>query len=197
MSQRRVLLFDIMDTLVYNPFWREIPAYFGLTGDELLAQKDPSAWPDFELGKIDEAEYLRRYFQDRRTFDHLEFLDVVAQAYDWIDDAEPLLQQLNQQGFAIHALSNYPVWFQVIEQRLGLSRYLKWSFVSCLTGVRKPAADAFRQVATTLDCSLEDCLFIDDMPENCRAAEAEGLPSIHFVDMPQLRSELRKRGILA
>ena len=65
-----VLLVDVMDTLVYNPFNREIPDFFGLSLPELLEAKHPSAWARFETGEIDEAEYLRVYFRDGRDFDH-------------------------------------------------------------------------------------------------------------------------------
>ena len=35
MNARPVLLFDVLDTLVYNPYWVEVPAFFGLTLAEL------------------------------------------------------------------------------------------------------------------------------------------------------------------
>ncbi len=82
-----VLLFDVMDTLVYNPFNREIPRFFGLTQAELLAQKHPTAWERFEKGEIDEAEYLGVYFADGRDFDHTAFLNTVRNAYRWMNGA--------------------------------------------------------------------------------------------------------------
>ena len=45
---RPVLLFDVMDTLVYEPFHHEMPAFFGLSFDELMAAKHPTAWVEFE-----------------------------------------------------------------------------------------------------------------------------------------------------
>lgn len=191
-----LLLFDVLDTLVYNPFNKEIPEYFGLTQSELLQQKHPTAWVDFEMGAIDETEYLRRYFNDRRPFDHSDFKRVVRAAYRFVDGAEMLLRDLSDQGYEIHALSNYPIWFRNIEEKLSLSRFLQWSFVSCLTGVRKPAADAYFGAARTLERPPATCLFIDDTLANCLAAEATGMPAIHFVDTATLRSGLRERGIM-
>jgi HAD superfamily hydrolase (TIGR01509 family) len=196
MVDRPVILFDVLDTLVYNPFNREIPAFFGLSASELLAAKDPAVWPLFETGQIDEAEYLARYFRDQRSFDHAAFRRAVADAYRWMDGAEALLGRLRASGFEIHALSNYPIWYRTIERRLGLSRYLQWSFVSCLTGVRKPAAEAFRGAARSLDRPPETCLFIDDSRENCEAASAVGMPAIHFVSTDDLRARLRSLGFL-
>jgi len=197
MSPRPVLLFDVMDTLVYNPFNREIPAFFGLSTAALLAVKDPLAWPQFELGQIDETEYFQRYFRDRRAFDHAAFQDVVSRAYHWLEGAEDLLSQLNDAGFEMHALSNYPIWYQTIEARLGVSRYLPWTFVSCRTGVRKPAAEAFLGAARRLGRPVRDCLFVDDSVENCRAAEAIGMGVIHVRDPAQLTTQLKLCGHLA
>ncbi len=98
MPRRPVLLFDVMDTLVYNPFNREIPAFFGLSPAALLDQKDPTAWPQFELGQIDEAEYYRRYFRDRRSFDHDAFEQVVADAYRWIPRCRRLAESSARRG---------------------------------------------------------------------------------------------------
>lgn len=193
---RPVLLVDVMDTLVYNPFNGEIPKFFDLDTKELLAQKHPTAWCRFETGEIDEAEYLQQYFADGRDFDHAAFLDVVQRAYRWIDGTEELLKCLHDEGFEIHALSNYPIWYLTIEAKLGLSRYLNWTFVSCLTGVRKPAAEAYLGAARFLDRSVETCLFIDDSVVNCGACEAIGIPAIHFRDSSSLWHEMSQLGLL-
>lgn len=44
---------------------------------------------------------------------------------------EPLLARLAAAGVPMHAFSNYPAWWRLIEGKLGLSRYLEWTFVSC------------------------------------------------------------------
>lgn len=44
---------------------------------------------------------------------------------------EALLERLAAAGIRMHAFSNYPAWWALIEERLGLSRYLQWTFVSC------------------------------------------------------------------
>jgi FMN phosphatase YigB (HAD superfamily) len=191
-----VLLFDVMDTLVYNPFNREIPEFFGLSQTGLLEQKHPTAWIRFESGRIDEAAYLQEYFADGRVFDHAAFLATVNHAYRWVEGSEAVLQDLCRRGFEIHALSNYPVWYRNIEDRLRISRYLEWTFVSCRTGRRKPDPAAFTDAAQHLGRNVADCLFIDDSPANCRSAEAVGMSAILFSSAAKLRVEMRKRGLL-
>ena len=196
MQDQPVLLFDVMDTLVYNPFNQEIPAHFGLTPSALAEQKHPTAWVEFESGRISEAEYLRIYFNDGRAFDHADFQTAVRAAYRWIEGTEQLLGHLRHQGYEIHAFSNYPIWYRTIETKLGLSRFLQWTFVSCLTGVRKPEPEAYLGVSRVLNRSLADCLLIDDRSENCLAARTQGMQAIHYLDTASLWEELLARGLV-
>lgn len=51
-----ILLFDIMDTLVRDPFYEDVPAFFGMSFKELIDCKHPTAWLEFEKGSIDEVK---------------------------------------------------------------------------------------------------------------------------------------------
>ena len=48
-----ILLLDVLGTLSHDPFYEEMPAWFGMTLRELLDAKEPEAWPEFERGEID------------------------------------------------------------------------------------------------------------------------------------------------
>lgn len=196
MPERPVLLLDVMETLVTDPFREEIPALFGMAPEQLLAVLDLDAWVDFEEGRISEAQYLERCFVDRRAVDGRRLRDCVLAAYRWLDGMEELLAELKGKGFAMHALSNYTIWYQLIDQSLDLSRFLEWTFVSCLTGLRKPAPAAFRNVAETLDVQPQACLFIDDRRVNVEAAREVGMDAILYRGARRLRRELARRGLL-
>ncbi|MBX3469876.1 MAG: HAD-IA family hydrolase [Planctomycetes bacterium] len=190
-----VLLLDVMDTLVVDPF-RGLPALLGLSWDDLLAHKDPDAWPAFERGELDEAEYARRFFRDRRPVDAAAVRAYMASSYRWVDGAEDLLQRLATRGVEMHALSNYPCWFELVEAAVGLSRYVPWTFVSCRTGVRKPDAEAYLGAARALGRPPGECLFVDDRPRNVAAAEAVGMPALRFTSAVELTVALEARGLL-
>ena len=195
MERRPILLFDVMDTLVHEPFYFEMPAFFGMSLEELLAVKHPTAWIDFELGRMEEDEFLATFFRDGRGFDQAGFLRMVSDAYRWLPGMEALLGRLSGQGYVVHALSNYPSWYRRIEERLGLSRFLEWSFVSCDTGVRKPDPEAFAGAAEKLGVPSGDCLLIDDREPNCAAARALGMPAVRFTSAEDLARELAARGL--
>jgi putative hydrolase of the HAD superfamily len=190
-----VLLLDVMDTLVVDPF-RGLPGLFGLSMEALLAAKDPDAWPAFERGECDEAEYARRFFRDRRPVDAARLRAHVRAGYRWVEGMPGLLARLRAAGVELHALTNYPEWYLLIEEALGLSRLVPWTFVSCRTGVRKPDAAAFLGAARALGRAPGECLFVDDRGSNCAGAEAVGMPAIRFRGAGDLERALVARGVL-
>lgn len=190
-----MLLLDVMDTLVRDPF-RDLPEHFGLPFDELLARKAPDAWPAFERGELDEAEYAARFFRDRRPVDAAALRAFMAARYRWLEGVEDLLGRLRARGVEMHALSNYPCWFESVETALGLSRYVAWTFVSCRTGVRKPEPEAYLGAARALGRAPEGCLFVDDRAKNCAAAEAVGMPALRFTSVEALTRALEDRGLV-
>lgn len=190
-----ILLLDVMSTLVYDPYVRELPDFFGRDLAELMRLKHPTAWVDFERNVIDE-ETFAEIFLPGISFDYDALKSTLRDAYRFLDGIEPLLEELQAAGVEMHALSNYPVWWKLIEEKLGLSRFMSWDFVSCRTGHRKPEPDAYRVVTTSLEQAPEACLFVDDRERNCEGARAVGMFALRFEDSDQLRAELIERGFI-
>jgi putative hydrolase of the HAD superfamily len=191
----RVLLFDIMATVVREPFLDRIPAFFGLPRRELYPLLSREAWFAFERGEIDRATFGARFFRDGRPLDLDRLEAALVDGYDFLPGMERLLDRLHRAGAAIHALSNYPEWYRLIEAKLALSRFLDWRFVSCRTGVRKPDPEAFLGPARALGVAPGDCLLVDDRTDNCAAARAVGLQAIDFADAGALEAELVRVGV--
>jgi HAD superfamily hydrolase (TIGR01509 family) len=192
----RVLLLDVMGTLVHDPFFDAMPAFFGLPFQAMLEQKHPSAWVEFELAERTEPELLRAFFADERSFDHDAFLAAVTSAYALLPGIEPLLEDLKRGGVPMYAFSNYPTWYRRVERRTALSRFLEWRFVSCETGLRKPAREAYTHVIDALGVEPSACLFVDDRASNCEAAREAGMDAVLFTGAEPLRRELVARGVL-
>ena len=186
-----------MDTLVRDPFREVMPVFFGMSLAEMMELKHPNAWRRFELGELTESEFLASFFADGRSYDHEGFRRAIRAAYTWLDGMEALLVRLSERDRPMHVLSNYPVWHTWIEERLGLSRYVDWSFVSCNMGLRKPAPDIFRRAAHDLGLSPEQCLLVDDRRVNCEGARSVGMQALHYrADADALALELEQLGLL-
>lgn len=197
MSEARILLLDVMGTLINEPFFEHLPRHFGLSLEDLIRDKHPTSWIDFEKGLIDEAAYVARFFRDGRAVDLEAVRGCLLASYEWLDGVEALLEELKQKGVPMHAFSNYSSWYRLIDQKLDLSRYLEWSFVSCNTGIRKPDPEAYRCATRVLGVRPDQCVFVDDQKRNVAAAEAAGMKGIlRGTDILSLRSDLARVGVI-
>eukprot|EP00276_Gloeochaete_wittrockiana_P013575 CAMPEP_0184332288 /NCGR_PEP_ID=MMETSP1089-20130417/1480_1 /TAXON_ID=38269 ORGANISM="Gloeochaete wittrockiana, Strain SAG46.84" /NCGR_SAMPLE_ID=MMETSP1089 /ASSEMBLY_ACC=CAM_ASM_000445 /LENGTH=233 /DNA_ID=CAMNT_0026655581 /DNA_START=221 /DNA_END=922 /DNA_ORIENTATION=+ len=195
-AENPILLLDVMDTLVHDPFFHEMPKFFNMSLQELLEHKHPTNWFEFEKGRMSEEEFLQSFFKDGRPYDCEAFLDYVYQSYRWLDGIEDLLRELVASGVEMHALSNYPDWYKMVDKRLGLSQYVQLTFVSCSTGVRKPDPSAYLGAAEKLGVGLDQCVFVDDQSSNVLAARSVGMHAIQFKGAMDLRQRLVQMGVL-
>ncbi|TKD06330.1 HAD family hydrolase [Polyangium fumosum] len=198
MSPRpRLVFFDVMDTLVRDPFHDVMPSFLGMTLPELLRCKHPTAWVDFELGHIDEPTFLATFLPGR-SYDAAGFCHVVRESYRLLPGIRDLLRDLRQTtpGVRLYALSNYPPWYRWIAERCELDKLLDGAFVSYETGARKPDPAAYLVPCQRLGEPPAEALFIDDRAKNCEGARAVGMQAIVFNSAEQLREELAQRGLI-
>ncbi len=195
-AARPALLLDVMGTLVHDPFFVEVPRALGMPLAEVVAQKHPTAWVEFEYGDLTEQEFLDRFFADGRRYDQAALRAAFTESFRFLDGVEPLLRELNAARVRPHLLSNYPCWFEHVERKVGLARYADWSFVSCRTRHRKPDPEAFLHAARTLDVTPGKCVFVDDAERNVAAAARLGLKALRFTDAKTLRADLVRTGVL-
>lgn len=193
----KIILWDVMGTLIHDPFFVEVPAFFEMTLQELIECKHPDNWVRFELGQIDDAAMLKGFFADGRAFDGEGLKGTMQRAYRLLPGIEALLDRLRANANPMHALSNYTQWYRLIEAQLQLSRWLKWSFVSCEVGARKPQAQIYLHALETLGARPADCVFIDDREENCEGARGVGMHSIRFESAAQVGAALVSLGTLS
>lgn len=191
-----IILWDVMGTLVHDPFYEEMPEFFGVSFDGLLRQLKPGPWVEFELGKRTQSEFLVDFFADGRTFDHQGFIECVRDAYRWLPGMEELVSELHAEGVTMHTLSNYPMWYEMIEKRLEVSRFVDWTFVSCHMALRKPDPAVYAHVLDELGVEADRCLFIDDRENNCQAAREAGFRAIRFDGPDGIRRLLDDAGAL-
>ncbi|XP_010245950.1 PREDICTED: uncharacterized protein LOC104589354 isoform X2 [Nelumbo nucifera] len=173
-----ILLFDVMDTIVRDPFYQDVPAFFRMPMKELIECKHPTAWIDFELGLINETDLARKFFKDGRTFDLEGLKECMRRGYSYTDGVETLLRR-----------------YTIIEDKLKISKYLSWTFCSCIIGKRKPAVDSYLEVLRRLKVEPSNCIFIDDRMLNVEAAMNAGIVGLHFKDAASLEQDLSSLGI--
>ena len=142
-TPRRIILFDVMDTLVIDPFFTGVHTVLGCDSmQELFKAKRPETYEAFETGEISEDELWERYFADDRAVDVAAVRKHFVDGYDYIKGMRSLLGEIKRiGGVECYAYSNDGTLYKEIEAKLELSRFLDWRFVSCETAVplKKPS----------------------------------------------------------
>lgn len=192
-----VVCFDLMGTVVYDPYLEALEAATGMDMAAAHAVKDPDSWPQFELGAIDEAEFVRRFFADAdagHRFDIEAFHRVRREGYCFLPGMADLLEAL-QGAVGRYVASNYPVWIEELRSQFEFDRHFDGVYVSCHLGVRKPDPAFFRLMLDDIGVPAGRCLFVDDRRVNCEAAVAVGMHAHRFDGAGRLRERLRREGL--
>ncbi len=170
-----------------------------------------------ELTELDEATFLRGYWQHRPSYDlgssSRDYWSAILDRTVASDDpvlaelvAQDLagwtrlnrhtldvLEDVHRGGASLSLLSNAPADLaETIEADQAFAMFDHLIF-SARLGVAKPDAAAFQAALDTMGASAADVTFIDDRPDNTAAAAALGIDVIAFTTASRLREELDLR----
>lgn len=189
----RVVLFDVMDTVLADPFLDALRAGATVPLEEVFHRRDPTLWPAFECGELDEEAYWDGWRAAGLTVDREAFHRVRRAGTRYLDGMAELLDDLAGVVQRVTA-SNYPVWIDELE-RDHLDGRFERILSSHHLGVRKPDEAFFSRLLAEVACAPDEARFVDDREVNVVAAERVGIRSHRFVDAPVLRRWLTAEGI--
>lgn len=98
-------------------------------------------------------------------------------------DLFDFVEHVDRSSYKIGLLSN--IGDQTMEQLFTadeIERLFDATVLSYQVGVVKPEPEIYHIMATRLDLTPEECVFVDDVEQNCIAAERQGMQSILHVD---------------
>ena len=190
----RAVAFDVMDTLLSDPFRAALEAGTGLTFAELMERRDPTVYPAFERGEVSESAYWSHHAALGVDVDPSAFHAVRRAGTRWLPGMEVLLRDLDGVVLRVGA-SNYPVWIE--ELTLGpLAGRLDRVLASCHLGARKPDAEFYERLLVRIGHRAAEVAFVDDREVNVAAARAVGMPA-HLVEGEGQAAAARVRSYLA
>ena len=179
----RGLLLDFGGVLTTNVFesFRAFCAEEGLDPELIkgLFREDPEALRlvrSLETGDLSEEEFGERFGE---LLGVTERAGLVARMFSHIRPDETMLEAVRRargQGIRTGLISN----------SMGEGRYDRAAFrelfdgvvISGEEGMHKPQPEIFRLGAERVGLAPEECVFVDDLRENCEGAEAVGMTAI-------------------
>ncbi|MFD1795721.1 HAD family hydrolase [Paracoccus aurantiacus] len=197
----KAIVFDIGNVLIR---WDPVPPFIPALGTE-TAVRDFLDRIDFDgrnlradagasfadlAAELDDAS-------DRRTLG-LYLKNFASSLVEPIEGSWALMSRLRDRGLQIHAITNWSAetWPIGVRAHPRLGDAFGTVIVSGEEKLLKPDPEIFRVFFTRSGLDPRDCLFIDDKPENCAAAESVGMQSVHFTDPEALEAALQRQGLL-
>lgn len=151
-----------------------------------------------EDGSLDPAEFERLLAAELRTVDGGPvaapgLIERMFAGFAPVEDMYALLREVRESGVRTALLSNS--WGNAYPRE-------RWSglfdavVISSEVGLRKPDAAIFRHATGLLGLAPDECVFIDDIVHNTRAAEALGMHGVHHTTTGGTREALASLGLL-
>jgi putative hydrolase of the HAD superfamily len=170
---------------------------FGLDWDEFESrhQQLEPLW-DRDLIRID--EYLKQaIFHRTRPFTAAEFKEFMLGCTQPHPGTIAFAGDVyRSRRYLQAALNNEPLDLNLYRiEQYGLRSCFTAFFSSCFLGVAKPDPEIYRKTLMILQRPAEECLFIDDRETNLESARTEGMRTLLYSGLSQLRESLRNIGV--
>ena len=190
------IIFDFGNVLVQ---WHPERIYGEYFGDEAKAWWFLRHVADMDWRqRIDAGESVDACIaeQQNRYPEYAEAIELYRSKWrEMLTDEVPgmrvLLRQLSAANYQLYGLTNWSMeTFPEARKRFGILQMIDRYVVSGAEGLVKPDPRLFQVLLNRYQLKAEECIFVDDNPDNVAAASGMGMRGIVFVGAEELRSIL-------
>lgn len=148
---------------------------------------DPSWAPMIDGGVMTEEEYLVQA-QTRLETERLKVLAAAVMSDWWLDGLYPksqmdkVIDDLLQKGYRLYILTNCGTRFHDFSYKIPCYDRFSGVLVSAEEHMLKPNAEIYERLCAKFDLRPEECLFVDDLPQNVEGAKAVGMAGYCYAD---------------
>ncbi len=195
------IVFDIGNVLTYYT-WEEHIRSFGFT--ETVYQRvvqatvKSSAWNEFDRGLLSDEEVTQLLVQNDPGVEQ-EIRQMMVSVGGLVKKAEyaiPWIQELKSKGYHVYYLSNFSFKAgKECSHALDFMPFTDGGILSCEEKLIKPQPEIYRRLLEKYGLTAGECVFLDDLDINVRAAEAEGFHGILFTTKEAAVSALEELGV--
>lgn len=194
--ERKNIIFDFGNVLVQ---WHPELIYGEYFGDEAKAWWFLRHVADNEWrGRIDAGESTAACIEELKAKqpEYAEAIELYRSRWremltDEVPGMREVINDLRNRGHEIYGLTNWSMeTFPAARERFGILQMIDRYVVSGAEGLVKPDARLFRVLLDRYHLQAEECVFVDDNPDNVAAANALGMEGIVFTGADSLRKHL-------
>lgn len=190
------IIFDFGNVLVQ---WHPELVYGDYFGDEakawwFLRHVADNEWR-LRIDAGESSETCIRELQQRQP-EYAEAIELYRSKWremltDEVPGMRELLHQLSTVNYQLYGLTNWSMEsFPEAREHFGILQMIDRYVVSGAEGYVKPDPRLFQVLLDRYGLRAEECIFIDDNPDNVAAARNMGMRGIVFTNAESLRKEL-------
>jgi len=177
------VLFDFGGVLT-TPVWDSFSAFCrteGLDPDAIkdLFRGDPEALRELrglETGELSEADFEATFGKRLGLSNPDGLIDSMFAGMKPLEPMVDAVRRVRAGGLLTGLVSNS--WSTAHYDRDLLAELFDAVVISAEVGLHKPQPEIYRLAAERLEVEPSDCIFVDDLKENCEGAEAIGMTAI-------------------
>lgn len=201
MVEVTTLFWDVGGVLLTNA-WdhaarRRACDHFRLDGDDFERRHEP-VQAAFETRQVTLDEYLQAtVFYRPRDFAPDDFRRFMAAQSQACRRGMQVAEEVAARGrYLMAAINNESLELNRFRiRKFELGRLFSVFCSSCYLGVRKPGGEIFTLALELTQRTPQECVFIDDRPENLVCPRALGMRAIQYHSPKELRHDLARHGV--
>ena len=179
------IIFDLGNVLVRVDFARskKLLLSAGVKEEDLKRFFNKKIRNDFELGRISTSEFMdRAYIELGRNVTKTKLKKLFVDMFEEIPEMKRFLKQLaKEKKYRLYILSNTnPLHFNYCRKRFKYINLVDKFILSYKIKMVKPDKRVFKTVLKNFNLVPSETLFVDDLVENCKAAEDTGIKTICY-----------------
>lgn len=197
----KTIIFDIGNVLVdfcWEPFFRSFGFREEILSRIARATVQSPDWVECDRGVLTEKELVKRFIENDPALEK-EIKEVMKNTKGIIRLREytiPWIREMKKKGYQILVLSNFSEKAEKeCAEDMVFMKEIDGGILSYQEKMVKPMPAIYWTLLEKYGLNPEECVFIDDMPENVAAAEKAGIHGILFKDWMQAKESLLQLGI--
>ncbi len=193
------IIFDLSEVQITGLLGveKKLGTLLGKTPIEISAALIGDDLNSFFHGKISEDEYLHRTIRKNNwRVDTGQLKKIIRENFAEIEGTRKIIERLKRQGFKLGLLSVHgKEWIEYASGKFDYHKLFDVVLYSFEIAVSKPDRKAYEIIIEKLGVKPQECMFVDNSPENLLPAKALGMKTVLFKSADQLEAELRRIGL--
>lgn len=130
-------------------------------------------WQKLDEGTIEKTVAIERMLSKLPKELHTACIEIMKNWQDALvinNQTIDFIKELNSKGYNTYVLSNAPLDIPAYLTENGLDKYFKGKIISAEEKIVKPNKAIYELILNRFSLTPEECLFLDDKPENIASA---------------------------